>query len=628
MAVIENERDKILQAAPVRFIPPPLPPEIQEAVDSAKDAVDSVKGIEILSDGTVFKVTGGVATPSTITFAINFRLISGTVTWSVVQGVATLTGAGNTRFLAAANMSTDRVRIRASITVEGVTYTDEIDITKVYDGADGADGANARVLDLRASSFAFHVNNSGTPNPSSITLTAVPVNMTGTVTWSVVSGTATLTGSGNTRTLTYANMSSGVVTIRASITVDSVLYQREVTIVKLLDGTPGTPGSNGIRGSRTFSVDRSPSATWSDAVANNTITSETGSSERVSGDTITQFNTTAGWAETRYWTGSAWQFQQQVIDGNLIVTGTLSFGKLTGGEANFSNFSGHVSIGQGTRGIGIMRDTPGSYNSTCLFVSDANEGTSQAPTIWALSQNRPRTVWISGTAKAGSNWGYEHPVVLIESPGSQGAIAATMSVISARSATTTIIAQNTGASTQLDLATGAYAAYAASGTYGPFTGSHEAAIDPSDLAGQGDIVVDDELLQSDSLIDTFHRVKMSAAANQAGAVGVVIRRGPFGSHVPAAYQWPNHEHDPAFDDVQAQYELVVLAAVGEGQINVCGQNGNISKGDLIVCSDIPGKGMRQDDNIVRSYTVAKARADVTFDSPTEVKLVPCIYLCG
>src|SRR5690606_7930216 len=98
----------------------------------------------------------------------------------------------------------------------------------------------------------------------------------------------------------------------------------------------------------------------------------------------------------------------------------------------------------------------------------------------------------------------------------------------------------------------------------------------------------------------------------AGAVGVVIRRGPFGAHVPAAYQWSNHEHDPAFDDVKANYEMVVLAAVGEGQINVCGQNGNISKGDLIVCSDIPSKGMRQDDNIKCSHTFAKSCADVTF----------------
>jgi hypothetical protein len=71
-----------------------------------------------------------------------------------------------------------------------------------------------------------------------------------------------------------------------------------------------------------------------------------------------------------------------------------------------------------------------------------------------------------------------------------------------------------------------------------------------------------------------------------------------------------------------------MNALGEGQINVCGENGNIEKGDLIVTSAIPGKGMRQSDDIVRSYTVAKARESVSFSSTSEVKMIACIYMCG
>ena len=67
---------------------------------------------------------------------------------------------------------------------------------------------------------------------------------------------------------------------------------------------------------------------------------------------------------------------------------------------------------------------------------------------------------------------------------------------------------------------------------------------------------------------------------------------------------------------------------GEGQINVCGEGGNIERGDLIVTSSIPGKGMKQADDIVRSYTVAKARESMTFSSSTEVKLVACEYFSG
>lgn len=51
-------------------------------------------------------------------------------------------------------------------------------------------------------------------------------------------------------------------------------------------------------------------------------------------------------------------------------------------------------------------------------------------------------------------------------------------------------------------------------------------------------------------------------------------------------------------------------------------------GDLIVTSSIPGKGMKQADDIVRSYTVAKPREDVTFASPSDIKMIACIYLCG
>ena len=71
-----------------------------------------------------------------------------------------------------------------------------------------------------------------------------------------------------------------------------------------------------------------------------------------------------------------------------------------------------------------------------------------------------------------------------------------------------------------------------------------------------------------------------------------------------------------------------MNSVGEGQVNVCGENGNIEIGDLIVSSSTTGKGMKQDDDIIRSCTVAKAREAVTFASASTVKQIACIYLCG
>jgi hypothetical protein len=58
---------------------------------------------------------------------------------------------------------------------------------------------------------------------------------------------------------------------------------------------------------------------------------------------------------------------------------------------------------------------------------------------------------------------------------------------------------------------------------------------------------------------------------------------------------------------------VIVNSVGEGGIWVSNINGPFQNGDLIVSSDLSGFGMRQDDDLVRSYTVAKITCDCDFD---------------
>jgi len=57
-------------------------------------------------------------------------------------------------------------------------------------------------------------------------------------------------------------------------------------------------------------------------------------------------------------------------------------------------------------------------------------------------------------------------------------------------------------------------------------------------------------------------------------------------------------------------------STGEGAIWVSDKDGPITNGDLITTSVIPGVGTKQDDDIVHSYTVAKATMDCTFDPET------------
>jgi hypothetical protein len=72
---------------------------------------------------------------------------------------------------------------------------------------------------------------------------------------------------------------------------------------------------------------------------------------------------------------------------------------------------------------------------------------------------------------------------------------------------------------------------------------------------------------------------------------------------------------------------VVVNAAGEGAIRVCGENGPIQTGDLLCTSSRRGLAMRQDDDVVRACTVAKATCSRTFlDGAGGEALVGCVYV--
>lgn len=184
-------------------------------------------------------------------------------------------------------------------------------------------------------------------------------------------------------------------------------------------------------------------------------------------------------------------------------------------------------------------------------------------------------------------------------------------------------------------ASNGYAFYDEAGGYGPFTGAHDAVVPNGFVAAPGDIMVDGEIVRTRGVSDVLMTAALSAASEQQGAIGVLVGIiGPMSEVRPAAMMEGIDPETglPCMCDEWEEYadthQVVKINAVGEGLINVCGRNGNLSKGDLIVCSDMPGKGQKQDDGIIRNTTVARSRVDVIFDYPDEVKLVPCIYLCG
>ena len=66
---------------------------------------------------------------------------------------------------------------------------------------------------------------------------------------------------------------------------------------------------------------------------------------------------------------------------------------------------------------------------------------------------------------------------------------------------------------------------------------------------------------------------------------------------------------------------VYVNSVGEGAIWVVNTNGTLESGDYITTSNVAGYGMKQDDDILHNYTVAKILMDCDFNPVTQPKRV-------
>ena len=64
--------------------------------------------------------------------------------------------------------------------------------------------------------------------------------------------------------------------------------------------------------------------------------------------------------------------------------------------------------------------------------------------------------------------------------------------------------------------------------------------------------------------------------------------------------------------VKNEDRKLTINSLGEGALWVCDVNGAIENGDYITTSVIPGIGMKQDDDLLHNYTVAKITMDCDF----------------
>lgn len=168
-----------------------------------------------------------------------------------------------------------------------------------------------------------------------------------------------------------------------------------------------------------------------------------------------------------------------------------------------------------------------------------------------------------------------------------------------------------------------FAFYDLGGGYGPFTGCHDGFMRKDIEAEVGDVLVDRRIVASRGVSDVVTEVAPCDQPNLRNAIGVLVTR----LELTAKSKLAAGLGDDAEGLIEA-FDRVKVNSVGEGKINVCGVGGPIEVGDLLVTSGVPGKAMRQDDDVLRSCTVARAREAVDVRTPNDVAQIACIYLCG
>jgi hypothetical protein len=182
-----------------------------------------------------------------------------------------------------------------------------------------------------------------------------------------------------------------------------------------------------------------------------------------------------------------------------------------------------------------------------------------------------------------------------------------------------------------------------------FTGAHSGLYDKNETIELGDIVIDTPTVIHGNIDNNLTVITKSTSPMQKAVIGV-FGKDTTGIDIPYPIKSPltnalsnvttstgtiqvekyllNETVKEEYAELYSNSKVCHINALGEGLINVCGENGNIEFGDYITTSSIPGKGMKQNDDLMRNYTVAKSRENVTFSSPTEVKIIACTYHCG
>lgn len=322
------------------------------------------------------------------------------VTYTFATGVATGMNNGWTQTMPATGGS---YRWMTTASALGTGATDTIASSEwatvanvSQDGDDGADGIDGN--DGMNSALVYIYQRAA----------STPTLPSATTTYTFATGGLTGLNNGWTRTIPAGTnpLYVSVATAASTAPTDTIAAgEWAAAVILARDGQDGADGGDGVpgqRGSRWFYVALAGSGNvWSDSIATTAASEDGGPVLR---DTVTEFNNSQGFSETRFWTGTSWAVVNAVVDGNLLVDGTI------GTDALIANSVTSVKID--SRNLSI-KDAAGNV----VFDANTLAGTDSASTFGF----NPRFSAWSGTYPVGySSWSGSAPVkettVTLQSP--------------------------------------------------------------------------------------------------------------------------------------------------------------------------------------------------------------------
>lgn len=308
-------------------------------ISKAKAGVDgaNAKTLRLNPTSQSFTFDGsGNAVPATqtITFSAVMLNLAGSPTFTATAynasgtslGAIALGGSGSTRTMTNAQFLAPGATAYAKVQVDWDGFSDVVQVVKLKDGAGNITGYltnESTVVATASDGTGGNYSNAG----GTFKVFDGLSDQTGTLgptTYSLVSSSGvvmSISATTGVYTVTGTTADNGTATLRAvygGVTIDKVYsISRSKQGVA---GPAGGTGADGERGSRRFYV-AVTSTSWSNTTANTAAAEDGGPVLR---DEVCQYNNAAGYSETRFWNGTSWLVVNAVVDGNLLVDGTVS----------------------------------------------------------------------------------------------------------------------------------------------------------------------------------------------------------------------------------------------------------------------------------------------------------------